>query len=106
MKRMLVRSALLLALITATASAQRDTAFTWSRRLPDGARLSIRNLSGLIEVRPGSTDRVEVRATIRVESRGNASDVTFDVRENAADDVEVCTVYRGGSACDPDSGWN
>lgn len=106
MRALIVRSALLTVLAATTAQAQRDTAFTWSKRLPDGARLSIKNLNGPIDVRAGSGDRVEVRATIRVESRGNASDVTFDVRERAADDVEICTVYRGRSDCDPDNSWN
>ncbi|HET9426687.1 MAG TPA: DUF4097 family beta strand repeat-containing protein [Gemmatimonadaceae bacterium] len=106
MRTIILGTTLLATLAVSTASAQRDTAFTWSKRLPDGARLSIRNLNGPIEVRAASGDRVEVRATIRVESRGNASDVTFDVRERAADDVEICTVYRGRSDCDPDNSWN
>ena len=93
-------------LAAAPAAAQRDTAFTWSKRLPDGARLSIKNLNGPIDVRAASGDRVEVRATIRVESRGNAGDVTFDVRERSDDDIEICTVYRGKSDCDPSHSWN
>jgi hypothetical protein len=106
MRALLLRSSLLLAVAASAASAQRDTAFTWSKRLPDGARLSIRNFNGPIEVRAATGDRVEVRATIRVESRGNAGDVTFDVRERDANDVEICTVYRGRSDCDPDRNWS
>lgn len=106
MRDLIFRSLLLATMAASTATAQRDTAFTWSKRLPDGARLAIKNLNGPIDVRAASGDRVEVRATIRVESRGNASDVTFDVRERAADDVEICTVYRGRSDCDPDNSWN
>jgi hypothetical protein len=106
MKSLILRATLLAVVSATTAAAQRDTAFSWSKRLPDGARLSLKNLNGPIEVRAGTTDRVEVRATIRVESRGNASDVTFDVRERAADDVEICTVYRGRSDCDPDNSWD
>ena len=106
MRRILFRTTLLAMLAVSTAGAQRDTAFTWSKRLPDGARLAIRNLNGPIDVRAGSGDRVEVRATIRVEARGNASDVTFDVRERAPDDVEIGTVYRGRTDCDPDNSWN
>ena len=105
MKTVFLRATLFAILAATPAMAQRDTAFSWSKRLPDGARLSLKNLNGPIEVRAGSTDRVELRATIRVESRGNASDVTFDVRERAADDVEICTVYRGRSDCDPDNSW-
>lgn len=106
MRALLLRSTLLVVLTASAAAAQRDTAFTWSKRLPDGARLTIKNLSGPIDVRAATGDRVEVRATIRVESRGNASDVTFDVRERASDDVEICTVYQGRSECDPNNSWN
>lgn len=106
MRSLILRSTMLALMAVSPAAAQRDTAFTWSKRLPEGARLSIKNLSGPVEVRAGSGDRVEVRASIRVQVRGNASDVTFDVREKAADDVEICTVYRGRSACDPDNSWD
>jgi head-tail adaptor len=106
MRNLILRSTLLTMLALSSAAAQRDTAFTWSKRLPDGARFAIKNLSGPIDVRAASGDRIEVRATIRVEARGNASDVTFDVREHSASDVEICTVYRGRSDCDPDNSWN
>jgi hypothetical protein len=101
-----LRTILLAALTATTAAAQRDTAFAWSRRLPDGARFSIKNMNGAVEVRPGSTDRVEVHATIRNDARATVNEVTFDVRETAADDVEICTVYRGVNACEPDNDWN
>ena len=104
--RTLVRASLLTLLAASPAVAQRDTAFTWSKRLPDAARLSIKNLNGAIDIRAGSTDRVEIRATIRVESRGSAADVGFEVRDGVADDVEICTVYKGLSACEPDVSWN
>lgn len=107
MRALILRSSLLGLLAASTAAAQRDTAFSWSKRLPDGARLTIKNLNGPIDVRAASGDRVEVRATVRAEYRGNASDVTFDVRERAADDVEICTVYQGRSYCDDrDHSWN
>src|SRR4051812_8453722 len=100
------RSFLLLAVAASTATAQRDTAFTWSKQLADGSRLTIKNLNGPIDVRPATGDRVEVRATIRAESRGNAGDVTFDVREVSSNDVQICTVYQGRSDCDPNHSWN
>ena len=106
MRALILRSTLLAVLAASTAAAQRDTAFTWSKKLPDGARLTIKNMNGPIDVRAASGDRVEVRAVVRAESRGNVSDVTFDVRERASDDVEICTVYRGSSNCDPDHSWN
>src|SRR5258708_22738277 len=100
------RSSVLLLLAASTAAAQRDTAFSWSKRLPDGARLTIKNINGPIDVRAATGDRVEVRAVVHPESRGSASDVTFDVRERASDDIEICTVYRGSSDCDPSRPWN
>jgi DUF4097 and DUF4098 domain-containing protein YvlB len=106
MRALILRSTLLVMMAATTAAAQRDTAFSWSKKLPDGARLTIRNMNGPIDVRAATGDRVEVRATVRAESRGNASDVTFDVRERSSDDVEICTVYRGSSDCDPDRSWN
>jgi DUF4097 and DUF4098 domain-containing protein YvlB len=106
MRALLFRSALLMTLAAPAAYAQRDTAFTWSKRLPDGARLTIKNLNGPIDVRASSSDRVEVRTIVRAESRGNVADVTFDVRERSADDVEICTVYQGKSDCEPHNSWN
>jgi hypothetical protein len=100
MRSLAVRVSVLVLGFASAASAQRDTVFSWSKKLPDGARIYIRNLNGSIDVRPGTTDRVEVRATIRVDSRAE-SDVTFDVRENAPDDVTICTVDRGMSLCVP-----
>lgn len=106
MRAVIVRSSLLVLFAASSAAGQRDTAFTWSKQLPDGARLTIKNINGPIDVRAATGDRVEVRAVVRPESRGNASDVTFDVRERASDDVEICTVYRGSSDCDPSHSWN
>ena len=106
MRPLVLRASILSLFVASAALAQRDTAFTWSRRLAESARLSIRNSTGAVEVRAGTTDRVEVRATIRVESRGSASDVTFEVRDRDANDIEICTVHRGLSACEPDVSWN
>src|SRR3954468_23717326 len=106
MRALIIRSTLLVMFAATTAAAQRDTAFSWSKKLPEGARLTIKNMNGPIDVRAATGDRVEVRATVRAESRGNVSDVTFDVRERNNEDVEICTVYRGNSDCDPDRSWN
>ncbi|HEY6219006.1 MAG TPA: DUF4097 family beta strand repeat-containing protein [Gemmatimonadaceae bacterium] len=104
--RALLRSLLLASVAATTAAAQRDTTFTWSKRLGDGGRLTIRNINGPIDVRAASGDRAEVRATVRAEYRGNARDVDFDVREHSSTDVEICTVYQGRSVCDRDHSWN
>lgn len=101
MRKTILRSALVLLAATSTAAAQRDTAFTWSRVLPEGSKLAIRNFNGPIDVREGTSDRVEVRATLRVQPRGNATDVSFDVREASPDNIEICTLFRGAN-CGPD----
>jgi hypothetical protein len=106
MRKSILCTALFLMAATSVATAQRDTAFSWSRRLPEGSRLAIRNLIGPIDVREGTSDRVEIRAIIRVQPRGNAADVTFDVREPAANDIEICTFYRGGTTCGNDNSWD
>ena len=109
----IVRASLLTLALSSSGIAQRestpvprDTAFTWSKKLPDGARFAIRNLNGGIELRPGSTDRVEVRAVIRNAAPNRIGDIGFDVRELAADDVEICTTDRGRSACVPEDTWS
>jgi hypothetical protein len=99
---MVLRVSLLSLALASSALAQRDTTFTWSRKLPDGARFAIRNLNGAIEVRAGTTDRVEVSATIRSDARGLARDLSFEVREPAPDNIEICTIQAGSNACDQD----
>jgi len=102
MRSIIVRVSLLAALVSTTALAQRDTVLGWSKALPAGAHFGIRNFNGAVEVQPGSSDRVEVLATIRVDPRTVAKDISFDVRDQAADSVEICTVFRGVSACEPE----
>ena len=89
-----------LTVIAASAAAAQDTVFTWSKTLPAGGRLAIRNYSGLIDVRPGSSDRIEIRVTTRTEVRAQAKKLSFDVREQSPDDVEICTVFGGLNVCD------
>src|ERR1044071_6998010 len=89
-----------LMLVTASTALAQDTLFKWSRTLPAGARFSIRNYRGLIDVRAGTSDRIEVQVTTRTDMRVQAKKGSFDVREHAADDVEICTVFNGLNACD------
>ena len=90
------------------ARAQSDSTFSWSKRLPDGAQLTIRNLNGPIDVRSTPGAQVQVHATVRAEGRANVRDAGFDVREHSATDVEICSVYLGSSACDRqhNDSWN
>lgn len=99
MRNIALRTSLLIVTLASSALAQRDTVFSWSRTLPAGAHFAIRNLNGFIDVKPGTTDRIEVRATIRTDTRA-AGDVTFEVREKAPNDITICTLDRGMSLCD------
>jgi DUF4097 and DUF4098 domain-containing protein YvlB len=100
MRKVALRVSLLAFTFASSALAQRDTVFSWSKTLPAGARFAIRNLNGFIDVRPGTTDRIEVRATMRTDTQA-AGDVTFDVREKSPDDITICTLDRGATVCDP-----
>ena len=77
-----------------------DSTFTWTKTLPAGTLLTIRNGNGPITVReaPGGSDRVEVRAVKLRRSRGSLQDVSFDVRESA-EGVEICTLYDDQTSC-------
>jgi hypothetical protein len=101
--RRTIPGALLLALLIASPAIaqQRDTVFSWSKKLPDSSRFAIRSLNGAIEVQPASGDRVEVRATIRSDARGLARDLSFDVRDTS-DTAEICVVDTGENACESD----
>jgi DUF4097 and DUF4098 domain-containing protein YvlB len=75
-----------------------ETTFSWAKQLAAGARVSIRNVNGPITVREATDNRVDVRATKIVESRGSAKDVSFDVNESGGD-VEICTIYEQQGSC-------
>ena len=75
-----------------------DTGFAWSKQLRAGSTITIRNGDGPIQMREVAGDRVEVRATKILRSRGSLRDVAFDVRESA-DGVTICTVYGRQTSC-------
>lgn len=75
-----------------------DAGFSWSKQLPAGSTVTIHNIEGPIQMREVAGDRVEVRATKIVRSRGSVRDVSFDVRESAAG-VTICTLYGQRSSC-------
>src|SRR5689334_24718830 len=94
----------LMVVATATLGAQNnrgrgDSVFVWAARIGDGGTLVVKNVVGGITVTEASGDRVEVRAEKRMRGRGDASDITFDVRESSSG-ATICTVYRGESACE------
>jgi hypothetical protein len=77
-----------------------DANFIWSKALPAGSTISIKNYNGAIDVREATNDRVEVRAVkIPNNRRGSTRDVTFDVRE-VGGETTICAVYDGVNNCD------
>jgi Toastrack DUF4097 len=76
-----------------------DASFAWSKQLPAGSHVTIRDGNGSIDVRESQTDRVEVRAVKRITGRSSIRDVAFDVKETS-DGVMICTVYDGETLCD------
>ena len=107
MQRITISSLTAMFLVAATAasmSAQEirgrdDSTFVWTARLRDGATLSVRNIVGDIRVTEATGDRVEVRATKRTRGTRDPRDIGFYVTESA-NGAEICTAYRGDSACD------
>lgn len=98
---------LALALVPALAGSQErstDNLFTWSGRVASGNTLGIRHFNGPIDVREGTSDRVEFRAERR--SR-RSSELSFEV-QNESNGVTICGVWRGRSACDTgrSRGWD
>jgi hypothetical protein len=94
------------ALAPACLGAQEPTGdlFTWSGRLASGATFAIKHFNGPIDVREGTSDRVEFRAERRTR---RSSELSFEV-ENGSGVVTVCGVWRGRSACDTgrNRGWD
>lgn len=81
---------------------ERDV-FTWSGKIPEGRWIMVRNLSGPIEVLPGTGDRVEVTGTRRTR-RGDPDYVRFEVQRfgPGEQDVLICAVWGDNSVCSED----
>jgi putative adhesin len=75
-----------------------ESGFDWSKRLPSGATITVRNSDGLIHVRESTSDRVEVRATKSTGSRTALNEIAFDVNETR-DGATICTVYGSQRSC-------
>lgn len=88
-----------------SARAQRTARedFTWSGRIPEGRWIVVHNLNGTVEVRPGTSDKVEVVAIKHVR-RGDPDYVRFEVRKFGASgqDVSICALWGENSDCDED----
>jgi hypothetical protein len=97
-------TAVLATVLHGSAAAQ-DTSgsvFTWSGAVASGATVGIRHFNGPIDVREGTTNKVEFTAERR--SR-RSTELSFEV-QNDANGVTLCGVWRGRSACDRRGGWN
>jgi hypothetical protein len=91
--------------LAAQVAGREEMEFKWSRQLDANSTLVVRNGNGPISVRESSGNRVEVTATKRVQSRGRASDVGFDVIESGSQ-VEICSVGPRQESCRDRNGWN
>src|SRR5256885_7899574 len=88
--------------VLAAQETPADNLFTWSGRVAANCTLAVRHYNGPIDVREGTSDRVEFRAERRTR---RSNELTFQV-ENTAEGVTICGVWRGRSACDEGRrGW-
>lgn len=87
-----------------TLVGRSDSIYTWRGALPSGALLTIRNVNGPVDVRPGTGNAAELRAEKRTRGRGSLQDVAFEVQTGSGGDVTICSAYRSQNACDSDRG--
>jgi DUF4097 and DUF4098 domain-containing protein YvlB len=106
---MLLRRALVLALLPAFVGAQDRTStdlFTWSGKIAAGGTLGIKHFNGPLDVREGTGDRAEVRAERGNSRSSRGEDITFKV-ENNSNGVTICSVWRDRNICDNERrGWS
>jgi hypothetical protein len=88
---------LLATLVTAPAAAQ-DNPWRWSKVVPAGQTVEIRNVIGDIKATAATGNEVEVIAR---KSGGDPDDVRIVVEEEG-DGVTICAVYGDRSSCDSD----
>ena len=91
-----------LALAPAMAAAQRPeqtSDFRWSEHIDAGRSLRVGNINGIVTVRAGSGDRVEVTAVKRWR-RGDPASVKIYAARESNGDVRVCPLYDDRQDCD------
>jgi hypothetical protein len=99
MTRLLGALVLGLALSFSAAQQRRgESGLDWSKRLPAGSTITVRNADGSIHVGESSSDRVEVRAMKVGGERAAMNDVAFDVDETSGG-ATICTLYNGQRSC-------
>lgn len=86
--------AALAAPMTVTAQDRQSDphAFSLNERVPQGAWIRVRNISGEMHVRASNSDQVEVTATKRWR-RGDPKDVTIDVRKGSDGSILICAIW-------------
>ena len=87
----------------ASLSAQAQD-FTWTGAIPNGKRLTVKNISGDIRVEPATGGQATVTAVKRPGRRGDPEDVVVRQVETSAG-IEICVLYPG-SDDDGDCDWD
>lgn len=90
--------------MVAFAALTQTPDFTWSGAIATGKRLTVKNISGDIQVEPASGREATVTAVKRRGRRGDPEDVV--VRQvSTSEGIEVCVLYPG-SDDDGDCDWD
>jgi hypothetical protein len=87
-------AALILAPVMGAAAQRTDQTsdFRWSDQIESGRTVRVGNINGLVTVRAGSGNRVEVTAVKRWRRGDPASVKIYASRENGGD-IRVCPLY-------------
>ncbi|MEP6992396.1 MAG: hypothetical protein ABJA80_15800 [bacterium] len=90
--------AALLAPAVAPAQDRQTTAdaFTLSERVPAGAWIRVRNVTGQVHVRASTSDKVEVTAT-KSWRRGDPKDVSIETKKGSDGSILLCAVWANTS---------
>lgn len=101
LRRLALPSLLVAALLTAGCDREagplqvRENAFTWTDRIPAGATVAVRLMSGDVDVTVGTDDTV--RVTARIEWRRGNPDETLRISgSRQGDDALICAVWGSG----------
>jgi hypothetical protein len=94
-------AALLVAPIVASAAQrpEQTSDFRWSEHIDAGRTVRVGNINGLVTIRAGGGDRVEVTAVKRWRRGDPASVKVYAARENGGD-VRICPLYDDRQDCD------
>jgi len=77
---------------------QTSEPFRWNEQVDAGRWVRASNINGHMEVRQGTTDRVEVTAVKRW-TRGNPANVRIEAKK-VDGDVQICALYGNQQSCD------